>query len=437
MKNCKILALILVLVVLTSCIVACDPTAPQLTDYVSQLTLDMDSDTLKQEATVRNYIDGDTTHFNVPKSVSSTGVLKARYLAINTPESTGMIEEYGKAASNFTKEKLKSAVSIIVESDNSKWNIDSTGDRFLVWVWYQPSEGAEYRNLNLEILQEGLAVGSNTQANRYGDICMSALTQAQNAKLKVFSGEPDPDMYYGSAIEMTLKELRLNIDEYNNKKVAFEGVISMDDGGSVWIEEFDQETGVYFGITVYYGNSGLTSTGLDILQMGNRVRIVGTVQYWEAGGTYQISGLKYNLREPDDPDNIQKISDGHSAAYPLVSADQFAHGTVYIEQAESNDATLAYAEAVVDTSIAMNGLTVKSVYTTQEGDSAGAMTLTCQAEDGTTISVRTAVFKNADGTLMTEADYLGKTINVKGFVSYYNETYQINVLAPKYVTIVS
>lgn len=436
MKNKKFLIILLVLVILSINLVACKP-KDQLVDYVSQLTLDMNSETLKQEVTVRNYIDGDTTHFNVPRTISSTGVLKARYLAINTPESTGMIEEYGKAASNFTKSKLSTAVSIIVESDNAKWNIDSTGDRFLVWVWYQPATGEPYRNLNLEILQEGLAVGSNSQANRYGDLCMAALLQAQNAKLKVFSGEPDPDMYYGSAIEMTLKELRLNIDDYNGMKVAFEGVITMDDGGSAWVEEYDEETGVYFGITIYYGNSGLSATGIEILQMGNRVRIVGTVQYWEAGGTYQISGLKYNLRDPDNADNIQKLDEGYSANYPLVTADQFVNGKIYIEQAEGNDAVLDYAEAVLDTSISMNGLTVQSIYTTQDGDSAGAMTLTCRAEDGTEIVVRTTVFKNADGTLMTEDDYLGKTINVKGFVNLFDGSYQINVLAPKYVTIVS
>ena len=220
-------------------------------------------------------------------------------------------------------------------------------------------------------------------------------------------------------------------------KVAFEGVITMDDGGSAWVEEYDEETGVYFGITIYYGNSGLSATGIDILQMGNRVRIVGTVQYWEAGGTYQISGLKYNLRDPDNADNIQKLDEGYSANYPLVTADQFVNGKIYIEQAEGNDAVLDYAEAVLDTSISMNGLTVQSIYTTQDGDSAGAMTLTCRAEDGTEIVVRTTVFKNADGTLMTEDDYLGKTINVKGFVNLFDGSYQINVLAPKYVTIVS
>ena len=52
-------------------------------DYVSGLKLDMNSETLKVEATVKMYIDGDTTHFYVPATVSSTGVLKARYIGIN------------------------------------------------------------------------------------------------------------------------------------------------------------------------------------------------------------------------------------------------------------------------------------------------------------------------------------------------------------------
>ena len=81
----------------------------QFIDYAAQVTLDMNSETLKQEVTVKNYIDGDTTHFNAPTSIAERGLLKARYLACNTPESTGKIEEWGKKASNFTKEHLKNA----------------------------------------------------------------------------------------------------------------------------------------------------------------------------------------------------------------------------------------------------------------------------------------------------------------------------------------
>jgi endonuclease YncB( thermonuclease family) len=145
------------------------PSAPlEVVDYVSQLKLNMSSETLKQKVTVKTFVDGDTTHFYVPESVMETGVLKARYLAVNTPESTGKIEEYGKKASEFTKEKLSSATSIIIESDDGNWNADSTGGRYLVWVWYRTSETEDYRNLNLEILQNGLAIASSSANNRYG-----------------------------------------------------------------------------------------------------------------------------------------------------------------------------------------------------------------------------------------------------------------------------
>ena len=48
------------------------------TDFAGQVGLDMDSDTLKQSVTVRTFVDGDTVHFNVPESVDSSGVMRAR-----------------------------------------------------------------------------------------------------------------------------------------------------------------------------------------------------------------------------------------------------------------------------------------------------------------------------------------------------------------------
>ena len=123
----RILLLVFALCLTLACLVACNKT--EKVDYVSQLTLDMNSSTAKAEVTVKNYVDGDTTHFYVSESVVSGGILKARYLAINTPESTGKIEEYGKAASNFTRSKLENADAIMIESDDGKWNVDSTGGR--------------------------------------------------------------------------------------------------------------------------------------------------------------------------------------------------------------------------------------------------------------------------------------------------------------------
>ncbi|MBQ6672510.1 MAG: thermonuclease family protein, partial [Spirochaetales bacterium] len=246
-------------------------------DFASEVKLNMRSETAKQKVTVHAFVDGDTTHFNVPVSISENGILKARYLAVNTPESTGKIEEWGKKASAFTREKLSHASSIIIESEDANWNPDSTGGRFLVWVWYRNSEDEEYRNLNIEILQNGLAIASSTANNRYGQTAMAALNYAKDQKLNVYSGEKDPDFYYGDAVELTLKELRVNIKEYDGIKVAYEGVITMNDGGSVYMEDYDPETGLYYGISVFYGYN-LPGKGLAILSVGNRARIVGTVQ---------------------------------------------------------------------------------------------------------------------------------------------------------------
>ena len=204
-----------------------EPGKDEVIDYAASIKLDMSSDTAKQEVTVKTYVDGDTTHFHVPANVNDTGVLKARYIAINTPESTGKIEEYGKRASNFTREKLSSAVSIIIESDESTWNLDSTGGRNLVWVWYKTSDAEDYRNLNVEILQNGLAIASSSANNRYGETCMAAIAQAKAQKLNIYSGQKDPDFYYGEAVELTLKELRMNVEAYTGVKVAFTGVITM------------------------------------------------------------------------------------------------------------------------------------------------------------------------------------------------------------------
>lgn len=444
----RILTLVLLLSVILGCFTACpwdqDETTTTTTttttgstgpaewvDYASQVKLDMNSDRAKIEVTVHQFIDGDTTHFNVPKTIAATGVLKARYLSINTPESTGAIEEWGKAASKFTRSKLENATSIILESDTSKWDLDSTGARHLVWVWYKTAGMDDYRNLNLEILQEGLAIASNSANNTYGDYCMAAIDQARAYGLYVYSNAKDPDYYYGDAIQVTIKELATNPQKYEGKTVACEGVVTKDDSGSIYVEEYDEVTGMYHGITCFKGYN-LPSKGLEIITVGNRVRIVGSVQYWEGGGIYQISDLSYRIMRPNDPDNIQFISGGHSPAYVLTDPATFctAKKTVTIVDDEGNEVEkeFSYAELALNTTIEMKDLYVKSVYTTNNGgDSDGAMTLTC-TYGSYTITVRTNVLIE-DGKVVTASYFQGKTIDVKGLVASYNGSYQIKLLS--------
>lgn len=406
----------------------------EVVDYAASIPLNFASETLKQQVSVKTYVDGDTVHFFVPETVVDGGVLKARFLAINTPESTGKIEEYGKRASDFTREKLQNAVSIIIESDDGAWHKDSTGDRYLVWVWYREAENAPYRNLNIEILQNGLAIPNSSANNRYGDACMAAITQAKAAKLVVHSGQRDPDFYYGDAIELTLKELRCNPAAYDGKKVAFKGIITLNNNNGIYIEDYDPETDMMFGFSVYYG-FGLSGKGLQILNMGNEARIVGTVQYYEAGGTWQVSGLTYRMMKPKDPGNIQLLSEGHAPAYIPTTPETFLRGHVDV-QGDEETQTFDYAALAVATSIEMKDLTVESIYTTQDPSSSqhGAMTLTCKA-NGDTIQVRTAVLYDENNARITEDRYLGKTIDVRGIVDFYEGAYQIKVFLPDAITI--
>ena len=407
----------------------------EVLDYAGQLSLDPASGTAKMEVTVKTFVDGDTVHFHVPTDVMADGVLKARFLAINTPESTGKIEEYGKAASNFTREKLSAATEILIESETDTWNPDSTGDRYLVWVWYKTAGEDTYRNLNVEILQNGLALANSAAGNRYGTTCMAAINQAKREKLNLYSGQKDPDYFYGDAVELTLTELRSNIESYAGMKVAFNGVISTNSGSQgIYVEELDPETGLYCGMYIYYGH-GLNGTGLDILSVGNRVRIVGTVQYYEGGGTWQVSDLNYRMMQPDDPGNIQKLGEGYAPAYVLTDPDTFVNGTVILNR-EDGELVLPYGELALGTSLEMKGLQVVEIYTTDtEGSSSnGAMTLYCLAGE-IPVTVRTAVLLDDSGNRITAETYLGKTIDVKGIVDLFDGTYQIKIFTSKNITI--
>lgn len=425
-------------------------------DYVSDLKLDFTTNTKKQEVKVRLFVDGDTTHFNPVSNSQYTDYnasdfagtddyIKARYLAINTPESTGKIEEWGKKASNFTHTKLENAKTIIVESDDNKWNIDSTGERYLLWIWYLNEGEAEFRNLNVEILQEGLAIGSSTANNRYGQIAMAALNQAKAFKKYVHSGEPDPDFPYGEAVPVTLKVLRCHIEEYANKKVKVTGVVTTEFNNSVYLEEYDPETGVNFGISVYYGYS--SGSILNVLSVGNEVSVVGVVSYYEGGDSYQISGVKHDAFHPNDPDNSTILSTGKSASFVETSAKDIVSGKLNVyfdiededgEVVDTETVTLNYADAIMSTTVTVSNLTVIDVYTTKKGNSAGAMSITCRAEDGTEIVIRTEVLKDKNGNLLTEDMFtLNETVlTVKGMIEKYEGNYQVKCYRADYLIVV-
>ena len=192
-------------------------------------------------------------------------------------------------------------------------------------------------------------------------------------------------------------------------------------------------------MSVYYGFE--TGALLNNLAIGNRVRVVGTVTYYETGGTWQVSGLSFREFKPDDPSNTKVVSTGHKAGNKLYTLDQFKNGTVDVEVMKSLDSEeteqkrFTYAELAMSTTVAMKNLYVTDCYTTHNGgDNDGAMTLTCTV-DGQTIDVRTIVLYDQYGDMITESAYLGRVIDVTGIVDYYQGAYQIKVLTAQDIVV--
>ncbi len=447
--NIRIISFLLLICTLIPCFVACntpntpgtttqqggETTLPEWVDYASLVKFNPNSGRIYQEVTLKLHIDGDTTHFNLSKPIKlgdkNVDVLKARYLGIDTPESTGVIEKWGKTASDFTKERMKNATSIIVESDTETWNTDTTGERHMVWVWYKTAEMTDYRCLNIEILQEGFALFKADDV-AYRDPCWDAYMQARTYKKHLHSNDVDPNFFTGSAIEVDTKELAINPEKYLNKKVAFEAIIVKNFSQGLYVQAYSEETGMYHGMYVYYG---FNFNERSMLKIGNLLRIVGTVTYWEGGGTYQVSGIKYIAANPNHPDNIKVLAKDQPIEYTLTTPDEFVNRKIedVLIKGETDDddtyKTFKYTELALNTAIEMKNLKVTKVYTTQsDTDSNGAMTLTCTA-DGKTITVRTEVLKDANGNVVTASYFNGKTIDVKGLVAIFDGAYQIKLVS--------
>lgn len=86
----------------------------------------------KIQVTLEKCVDGDTARFMYKKSN-----IKARFLAIDTPESvhpTKKGEPFGKEASKYTCDMLSNAKKIVLEYDINSDKTDKY-DRHLVWVF--------------------------------------------------------------------------------------------------------------------------------------------------------------------------------------------------------------------------------------------------------------------------------------------------------------
>lgn len=252
-----------------------------------------------EEATITSYVDGDTTNVT---TVNSKKSYKIRYLSIDTPESTVGYDKWGKAASVYNKQVLSTATSIVIESEGSTAEKDSSGSRYLAYVWYKTADSDTYRNFNLELVENGYTRNNCTTDGKYYTYFEKAEKKASKLGLHLWGNEDD--IYYSEVVNpVTLKELKDHAGEFYDKDtqipvcVSFDAyVVSMDDASArtVTVEQFDATDKKYHQYKVFVGYSGTRVHTLSIV--GNYLHYVG----WPTGegsihGCVALAGKKDGL----------------------------------------------------------------------------------------------------------------------------------------------
>ncbi len=271
-----------------------------------------------EQVTLYKTIDGDTAHFNTTsKNAAGETLLKARFYGIDTPESTGKVQPWGKPASKYTSGILNNAAkngTIVISSPSDSYtapSADSTGSRYVSLVWVnETKKNAPYdelKLLNLMIVQNGYSWVKNvSDIPDYVGTFYAAETQAKNWKLNLFGDEDDPTFNYGGYENVSLLDIKNEVvahlkddsheNAFNNVKVRVQGTVAgfanhivyiqdycsyVDDSGeplyyddagnSIYQDKIDAGVlGEYAGINIFVGMSAIPT---KFTTVGNYIQV--------------------------------------------------------------------------------------------------------------------------------------------------------------------
>ena len=290
--------------------------------------------------------------------------------------------------------------------------LDSTGTRYLAFIWYSIDGVSELRNLNLELVQEGYSKSKVTEGSLYQDEFNAATTQALDLKLHVYSNEPDPDYDDGAGAELTIKDVYLNAKDYLGCRVNFEAIVTRKDGNYTYVE--NTVDGKTYGILVYLGYQTILH---QCFKVGNKLRVHGFVQ--EYNGQYQISGCLY------DPFEYGSTSSAYEKFVRVLEKNVEVVPTV-ITASELNNGSICERTCVTINNLKVTKITSSNAIV--DDTFAKEMTLTCTVGTST-VQIRVSELY-IGGSPITETYFRNKTISsLTGIVDIYNGTYQIRLVS--------
>jgi nicotinamide mononucleotide adenylyltransferase len=395
-----------------------------------------------EQVSLKTSIDGDTAHF----TNAAGGTVKARFFGIDTPESTGKVQEYGKQASNYTKEKLTAANkngTIVISSPQESYAApepDSTGTRYVSLVWINETKKNagldELYLLNLEIVQDGLSWVKNVlDMPEYSKVFYAAESQAEAFKLKLHSGEADPMFNYGDYDDVSLLDIKKEVianmtdstheNSFNGANVRVQGTVAGFSNHVIYIQNFyskdegaTTEAGEYAGINIFVGMSAIPS---KFTKKNAYIQVCGVAADSENFG-FQISGASFQTVAYDENDAQVLIK-------PEDNTDEHAlHTFEYTPDELSTCVNNKDYSALMSAVTLTKSVTVSRTYTSEDGEITlyfGSLDFSCY--------IAFSYLGDPDHTsyVWTGDDFKDQTFNVSGVFSFHKTTsgkfqFQIN-----------
>lgn len=349
------------------------------------------------EVRLSQNVDGDTAHF--VDNISGKR-FTARFLCINTPESTGRIEPWGKEASKFVADILSNAAVIVLEAEKIGFpaELDTTGGRYLAYVWYKTSAEAKFRLLNLEIVEQCYSNFTGVAGDsKYGEDFDLAARKSYDTKRRKF-GEADPNFDYSNEVkEITIAELRNNFNEYSSgTKLKITARIMRMIGDNLYVEDLSEtwnETRKVYETAGIYMFSGYGS-GLAVLNIGGVISFECQCVDNDTYGKQLTNPSKVKVVESTSEYNIKEFS-----------------GKETIDIASYEGFVISIQEYIVTN--------------VNKPDEEGAFTIYGKTSSGQSINIRIdgAVYPKPKASSIE----IGATYSVIGGVSRFNQTFQIMI----------
>lgn len=317
-------------------------------------------------ATVERLTDGDTTTFNlsVPAKDGKSSAT-VRYHGINTPESTGSVDKWGKSASKYNFNRLENAYQIVIEavldSKTGRPSVDSNGTRYLGYVWYRNSESDTFKNLNLELTENGYT-DVVSPIGDYKAYFEEAKAFAKKHEMHLWSNDDDPN-YNPNPVETTVegmvKDLAsetptlYSLDNEVGAKVVFKATILNHTENSTHYYTVGAmgADGKLYTMSMYGAYSSAPINSSKYLTIGSTYHIVANIQKYN--GKYQISGIEYSVGKTDD-NHTHLISAGDYSLFDSNNArfndasETGLHGDLVVESATYENNTLKIVGNALD-----------------------------------------------------------------------------------------